>query len=209
MSMNSVVTSASRRRATRLLFVLAALLVLRVVQAAVAGLTVLAVTVSGLEHPAPGLRMARLAEVEPEPTTGLTTLAMVLISAGLATVLLPRAHALVAFAGIKAFAMVAASAIAGIKAFAMVAASAIAGIKAFAMVAASAIAVMFTAEPVGIQAAVAGCGVSVVLLLWPKAREAATRVLAAIGLPHVSGPAGDLVLALKIALLVAFVLLPG
>ncbi|WP_241840335.1 histidine kinase [Frankia sp. CcI49] len=172
---------SARDRATRLLFVLAALLVLRVVQAAVAGLTVLAVTVSGLEHPAPGLRMARLAEVEPEPTTGLTTLAMVLISAGLATVLLPRAHVLAAFAGIKAF----------------------------AMVAASAIAVMFTAEPVGVQAAVAGCGVSVVLLLWPKAREAATRVLAAIGLPHVSGPAGDLVLALKIALLVAFVLLPG
>ncbi|ONH26986.1 histidine kinase [Pseudofrankia asymbiotica] len=169
-----------RDRGTRLLMVLTALVVLRGVQAAVAGLTVLAVTVSRLEHPAPTLHLARLAEVELAPATAVTALTMIVVSTGLAAALLPRRQPLAAFAGIKAF----------------------------ALIAASALAVLFTAEPVSIRAAVAGCGVGIVALFWPAARDAAGRVLAAMGLPHPHGRAGDLVLAVKIALLVAFVALP-
>ena len=170
----------ARARVRGPLVVFAALLVLRAVQAVVAGLAVLAVAASGLDQPAPGLRMARLAELEPTRTTGLIALTMVLISAGLAAALLSRRHPIAAFAGVKAF----------------------------ALVAASAIAVMFASEPVGVRAAVAGCGAGIVLLLWPMAREAAIRVLAAIGMPHVQGRVGDLLLALKIALLVGLVLVP-
>jgi len=170
---------SARDWALRLLVVGAALVVLRAVQAAVAALSVLAVTASGLEHPAPGLRMARLGELEPTHTTGLVALTMVLISTALAAVLLPRSRALAAFAGIKAF----------------------------ALIAAGAIAVLFTAEPTGVRIAVAGCGAGIVVLLWPTAREAAIRVLAAFGMPHVRGRVGDLLLALKIAVLVALVLI--
>ncbi|MDT3438946.1 histidine kinase [Pseudofrankia sp. BMG5.37] len=169
-----------RDRGARLLMILTALLVLRGIQAAVAGLTVLAVTVSRFEHPAPTLHLARLAEVEPAPMTAVTALTMILASAGLAAVLLPRRQVLAAFAGIKAF----------------------------ALVAASALTVMFTAEPASIRAAVAGCGVGIVALFWPAARDAAGRVLAAVGLPHPHGRAGDLILAVKIALLVAIVAIP-
>ncbi|OHV37770.1 histidine kinase [Pseudofrankia sp. EUN1h] len=163
-----------------MLLIITALLVLRGVQAAVAGLTVLVVTVSRFEHPAPTLHLARLAEVEPAPMSAVTALTMILVATGLAAVLLPRRHPFAAFAGIKAF----------------------------ALVAASALAVLFTAEPVSIRAAVAGCGIGIVALFWPAARDAAGRVLAAVGLPHPHGRAGDLLLAVKIALLVAVVVLP-
>ncbi|WP_101832563.1 histidine kinase [Frankia canadensis] len=164
----------------RLLLVAAALAVLRAVQAAVAALTVLAVTALELERPAPRLHLARLGEVEPRPLTPPTALVMLAVSTACCVLLLRGRGIASAFAGVKAFALVAAATIAG----------------------------CLAAGPMGTRLVVAGCGASLVVLLWPAVRTAAVRVLTAIGLPHTDGRIADVALALKIAVLTALVLAP-
>jgi len=77
-----------------------------------------------------------------------------------------------------------------------------------ALVAASALMGAWAPGPVDVRLAVAALGVGLVAVLWPLARRAATRVLAAAGVAHPSGRAGDLALVLKVALLVAVVAVP-
>ncbi|ADP81874.1 hypothetical protein [Pseudofrankia inefficax] len=167
-------------RGTRLLQLGGALVVLRAVQAVVAVLAVTAVGVSRLVRPAPGLHVSGLAEVAPTPLTTGTALAMVVVAAGLALMLLPRRQVFAAFAGVKALALVVASALTG----------------------------AFAPGSAALRVAVAALGIGVAVGLWPLARRAALRVLVAAGLPHPPGRAGDLALALKIALLVALVAVP-
>jgi hypothetical protein len=178
----SAEASAGRRAwRRRLLMVGAGLLVLRGVQAAIAGLTVLTVTAAHLAQPAPRLRVARLAEVSPDPLTAVTALVMIAVSATLAAVLLPRRWVFAAFAGIKAFAVLAATTVTA----------------------------AIGAGSVGPRLAIAGCGVALVLMFWPSARDAAVRVLTALGLPHPPGRVGDLLVAVKIVLLVLIVAVPA
>jgi hypothetical protein len=177
------VSSPARRSGgvtARLLQVGAALLVLRAVQAVVAVAAVVLVRMFHLARPVPGLEVTGLAEVVPTPLTAGAALAMVAVAAVLALVLLPRRGAFAAFAGVKAFALVAASALMG----------------------------AWAPGPVDVRLAVAALGVGLVAVLWPLARRAATRVLAAAGVAHPSGRAGDLALVLKVALLVAVVAVP-
>jgi hypothetical protein len=176
-------TDLARRtggRGTRLLQVGAALVVLRAVQAVVAVLAVAVVWASRLVRPAPGLHVSGLAEVVPASLTAGTALAMVAVATVLAVALLPRHQVFAAFAGVKALALVAASALTGV----------------------------FAPGSPALRVAVAALGVGVVVGLWPLARQAALRVLAAAGVAHPPGRAGDLALALKIALLVALVAVP-
>jgi hypothetical protein len=164
-------------RVRRLLLLAAAVIVLRGTQAAVAVITVLTVGLLHLEHPVPHLHVTGLAELRTEPLTPLTALVMVVLSAALAGLLLRVRRTATAFAGIKAFALVASSAISGVLA----------------------------AGPVGLRLAAAGCGAALAVVLWRPVRRAAATLLARAGLPHATGRTADLALALKIVLLVAFV----
>jgi hypothetical protein len=161
--------------------VIVGLLALRAIQAAVAAATVLIVRGAHLVQPPPGLRVTRLAEVSPDPLTSVTAFVLAALAATLAAVLLPRRHLLAAFAGIKAF----------------------------ALLAATTVTVALTGGPVAPRLALAACGVSLTILFWPSARDAVLRVLAALGLPHPPGRLGDLAVAAKIAVLVLIVAVPG
>ena len=168
----------ARRRLRRLLLVVAAVAVLRGVQAGVAALPVLTAAALRLEQQLPHLHVTRLAETGPEPLTPLTALVMVAVSAAVSALLLRARRTVTAFAAVKAFALIAASTIAGVVA----------------------------AGPVGLRLAVAGCGASLAVLLWPAVRRAAVTLLTAVGLPHATGRTADVALAVKIGLLVAVVL---
>ena len=176
-----VVRPAGRPGWRRPLMVIVGLLALRAIQAAVAAATVLIVRGAHLVQPAPGLRVTRLAEVSPDPLTSVTAFVLAALAATLAAVLLPRRHLLAAFAGIKAFALLAATTV------------------TFAL----------TGGPAAPRLALAACGVSLTALFWPSARDAVLRVLAALGLPHPPGRLGDLAVAAKIAVLVLIVAVPG
>lgn len=181
--MHPTATGSARRtgRLTRrLLQVGAALLVLRLVQAVVAVVAALSVRLFHLTGPAPGLHVTGLGEVTPTPLTTGTALAMVTVAAVLALALLPRHAVSAAFAGVKALALVVASALEGACA----------------------------PGPACVRLAVAAVGLGLLVAFWPLARHAATRVLTAAGMAHPPGRAGDLALALKIALLVVVVAVP-
>ncbi|WP_018638341.1 hypothetical protein [Parafrankia elaeagni] len=169
-----------RARLRRFLMILSAFVVLRAAQAAVASLAVLVMSASGLGQPTPTLQVARLGEVEADPLTALTALVMVAVAGGLTVLLAGRRHPLAAFAGVKTFALIAAVTLTG----------------------------AFAPGSLGVRVALVGGGASLLMVLWPTARAAVLRVLAALGLPHLSGRAGDLAVALKIVLLVGIVLLP-
>ncbi len=169
-------------RLVRLLGVIAAAgLILRGTQAVVALLTVL---VSGLlrtESPAPGLTLHGLGELRPEPMTATTALVMIGICAAVAAMLLGRRGIAGPFAGIKAFALLAATALTG----------------------------PFHSGTAGARVAVLLCGAALLVRLWPTVRDAAGRLLARAGLAHLGGRTADLALALKIAVLVGVVILSG
>jgi hypothetical protein len=157
------------------------LLVLRATQAMLAAVAVLTVAAAHLARPAPRLRVTRLAEVRADPLAPVTALVMVTAAATLAAVLLSRRQPIVAFAGVKAFAVLVATTLA----------SPLAG------------------RDVAPLLAVAGCGAALVALLWSAARDAVVRVLAAAGLPHPRGRLADLAVAAKIAALVLLLVIPG
>lgn len=169
----------SRPRLQRLLMVAAAVVVLRGTQAVVAVVTVVVIATAHLRQPMPQLHVVRLTEVELRPLTPLTALVMVAVSATVTIVLLRCRRTLTAFAAVKAFALLVAAVITG----------------------------ALAAGPGAVRLAVAGCGVSLAVLMWPAVRRAAVAVLTAVGLPHPAGRLADLALAAKIGLLVALVVL--
>ncbi|CAO5238062.1 histidine kinase [Frankia sp. AgKG'84/4] len=168
---------SARPRRRRLLTVAVAFVVLRATQAAVAVLTLLLAAVLRLEQPLPHLQVARLSEIGLQPLTPLTALVMVAVCAVGAVVLLRRRQVVLAFAGVKVFALLVASTIGGVMA----------------------------GGDGGLRLVLAGCGAGLAVLLWPVLRRAAVFVLVAVGLPHPAGRLADVVLMVKIALLVVLV----
>ncbi|MCK9894151.1 histidine kinase [Frankia sp. AgB32] len=167
----------ARSRRRRWLVVVAAAAILRGAQAAVAVVTVLLAAVLRPDQPLPHLRVARLAEVGLAPLTPLTALLMVAVCGVGAAVLLRRRQVVLAFAGVKVFALLVASTIGGVVA----------------------------AGSGGLRLLVAGCGAGLAVLLWPALRRAAVFVLVTVGLPHPTGRLADVILTAKISLLVALV----
>ncbi len=161
----------------RLLTVVAALIVLRATQAAIAVITVLAAAVLRLEQPSPHLCVARLGEVELQPLTPLNALVMVAVCAVATAALVRRRPPAMLFAGMEAFALLVASTIGGVVAV----------------------------GSVSVRLAVVGCGAGLAVTLWPAVRRAALAALVAVGLPHPAGRLADVALAAKIVLLAALV----
>ncbi len=165
----------------RLLLVPAALLVLRGTEAALAAATVGLLRLIPVNQAAAHLHVSRLAKVEVYPHTAATALVTLVMSATLAAVLLRSRSTLAQFAAIKVFALVAATAITG----------------------------TYAPGPLRAQIAVAGVGVGAVVLMWPQMRVAVPRVLETVNIRHVDGRAADMLLAVKISVLVAVIILLG